>query len=400
MKRLLWVMLFFILAVWLGLHVAKDPGYALFAYQHWTVQMPLWIAALFIVLIIFLIHQLLLLWRGTTGLAKRLRLFSTRRQQERSSHYTKRGLTALTEGKWHHAEKWLLRGAKHNQHPLVNYLAAARAAQEQGCDERRDAYLQQAHVVAPSAKMAVGLTQAQLQLGYQQLEQSLATLKQLQHMAPSHSEVIKLLKDLYIKLADWPALIELLPDIKKQKLLSDDTFAALSFDAYQGWLLQLAKTQKSDVVINAWQQMPKSLRRNTTLVAVYAHILIDLHADNDAEKLLRETLKHEWDPALVTLYGDVQSSDLTLQMDTAQGWLKHHGQSADLALCLGQLSRQLALWGQAKTYLAQSLSLQPSAKAYVEQGLLFEALNEMEPAYESFKAGLLCATNLQDRSVE
>lgn len=394
MKRLLGLILIFLLAVWIGIHVAKDPGYALFAYQHWTVEMPLWIACVLLIVSIWLIHQLLLLWRGTRGLAGRIKLFSARKRQEQSSRYTKRGLTALTEGKWMHAEKELIRGVKFNQHPLVNYLAAARAAQEQGADDRRDQYLQLAHQAAPTAKMAVGLTQAQLQLGYEQLEQSLATLKQLQHIAPDNTEVIKLLKDLYLKLADWPALVELLPEIKKRKVLTDDALLALEVQAYQGLLQQLAKTQNTVTLDNAWLQCPKHLRKNPLLVATYAELLIHLSAMDAAEKLIRETLKQSWDVNLVDLYGNIESSHPAQQIEAAEQWLKTQGPSASLALCLGRLCRKQQLWGQAKKYLAQSIALESHAKTYAEQGLLFEALNEPLLAYQSFKDGLLLSNSV------
>lgn len=389
MKRLLAFILIFLLAVWLGVHVAKDPGYALFAYQHWTVEMPLWIACVLFILSIWIIHQILVLWRGTRHLASRIKLFSKRRHTEQSSRYTKRGLTALTEGKWAVAEKALLRGVKYNEHPLVNYLAAARAAQEQHADDRRDHYLQLAHQTAPGEKMAVGLTQAQLQLGYEQLEQSLATLKQLQHLAPKNSEVLKLLKDLYLKLADWSALVEILPEIKKNKVLTDEALLDLEVQAYQGFFQQLAKQQNLSALEEAWQQCPKHLRKNSTLVGIFATLLIQLSASTQAEQLLRETLKHTWDLNLVNLYGELESNDPSRQIETLEHLLKIHGASATLTLSLGRLYRRQQVWGQAKRYLTQSIELKPSQNAYTEQGLLFEALKEPNLAYESFKAGAM-----------
>ncbi len=388
MKRLLGIVLIFLFAVWVGIHVAKDPGYALLAYQHWTVEMPLWIACVLLILGVWLIHQFLLLWRGTRGLANRIKLFSQRRQREQSSRYTKRGLTALTEGRWTQAEKWLLQGVKNNQYPLVNYLAAARAAQEQGADDRRDHYLQLAHQVAPSEKIAVGITQAQLQLGHQQLEQSLATLKQLQQIAPDNSEVIKLLKDLYVRLADWGALVALLPDIKKHKVLTEDALFDLELQAYQNLLQQLAKQQRLELLSETWQACPKHLRKSPKLVAIYASLLIQTSDMDAAEKLLRETLKQQWDNELALRYADIDSSNPVLQIETAEQWLKIYGPSASLTLCLGKLCRKQLLFGQAQKYLAQSLAIEPSAKAFAEQGLLFETLKEPELAYQSFKDGL------------
>lgn len=54
----------FIAAIASGFIVAKDPGYALFVYQHWTVQMPLWLVLLFIVLLFVFAHVVIRILNG------------------------------------------------------------------------------------------------------------------------------------------------------------------------------------------------------------------------------------------------------------------------------------------------------------------------------------------------
>ena len=63
MKRLIIYLIILVAAVWLGLKIAEDPGYALFAYQRWTVEMPLWLAALGI---IFAPNQISKTWNSST----------------------------------------------------------------------------------------------------------------------------------------------------------------------------------------------------------------------------------------------------------------------------------------------------------------------------------------------
>lgn len=71
----------------------------------------------------------------------------------------------------------------------------------------------------PEAKIAVELTQAELQLANHQWEQALATLKHLQDIAPRHPYVLKLIMQLYQEVKDWPQLITILPDLKSIGLL-------------------------------------------------------------------------------------------------------------------------------------------------------------------------------------
>ena len=120
-----------------------------------------------------------------------------KRRLQRAHRSLTRGLVELAEGRWKVAERHLTKHAEQSETPLINYLAAARAAQLQDEHARRDDYLHLAHESMPSADVAVGLTQAELQLAHQQYEQALATLMHVRSLSPKHNYVLKLLKKLY-----------------------------------------------------------------------------------------------------------------------------------------------------------------------------------------------------------
>ncbi len=77
------------------------------------------------------------------------------------------------------------------------YLVAAKAAQELGALDRRDGYLHQALRVAPDAKVAILLTQAELQYEQGQYEYCLVTLHELQKLAPHNRQLLKLSASVY-----------------------------------------------------------------------------------------------------------------------------------------------------------------------------------------------------------
>lgn len=52
MKWLIFIVLF-IVAVFFGFEIVEDPGYALFVYHGWSVQMPLWVALLLCLFLFF-----------------------------------------------------------------------------------------------------------------------------------------------------------------------------------------------------------------------------------------------------------------------------------------------------------------------------------------------------------
>src|SRR5690606_21718302 len=99
-------------------------------------------------------------------------------------------------------------------------LGAAEAAHGQGKNQEAEALLRKAFESAEGAGMAVGLSQAKLQLASGQLEQALATLIRLRKKAPHHPFVLKQLKEVYTRLEDWRELSQLLPEMRKQGIVT------------------------------------------------------------------------------------------------------------------------------------------------------------------------------------
>ena len=128
---------------------------------------------------------------------------------------TQHGLALLIEERWSKAERLLLKGVDQSVEPLMNYLGAAKAAHEQGAFERRDKHIKKAYQVAPQADLAIGITQAELQIAQDQLESAMATLTRLRQLAPRHPRVLKMLEKVYVRFAEWKNLHNLyLPDLQ------------------------------------------------------------------------------------------------------------------------------------------------------------------------------------------
>ena len=218
MSTLLKIWLFVLAGAAIGVVLSRDTGYVLLSFGNYTVEMSLALLLLLIALLFGLLYFAIRLMARTLRLPQDVSNWKQRRGSSLAQQAMTRGLLEMSEGNWRSAEKRLVRFADRSETPLLNYLAAARAAQLQGAHDRRDGYIRLAHDAMPSADVAVSLTQAELQLADHQLEQALATLKHLRSVAPRHDYVLRLLRRLYEQLGDWEHLRELLPELRRRKV--------------------------------------------------------------------------------------------------------------------------------------------------------------------------------------
>jgi HemY protein len=385
MKRLIYYFLVLLIAVWVGLKIAADPGYLLVAYQKNTIEMPLWLATVAVLLLFFVLYIALRLISNIRSLSAKIRAWSRQRRVRRAWQRTHRGLIALAAEEWKLAEKDLIRAAPQTDTPIINYLAAARAAQAQHALARRDDYLGKIKTNSKLLELALGLTQAKLQLHEHQYEQALATLQQLQQQAPKHKPLLILLKRLYIRLQDWAALETLLPQFEKYHVFSEKNLLALQVQVYLG-LLKTAQ-QGSDGIELVWQRVPKSLRQEPQLLTIYVKTLAKKDED-EAEDLLRRALEKNLDDQLMWQYGLISSTKVDKQLHTAESWLKGYPKHPILLLSLGRLSVKNQLWGKARSYFEASLGVQPQTATYFELAKLLEQLNEPTKAMEYYRQGL------------
>lgn len=393
MKRFfLWLVLLS-LGVGAGIAIHRDAGYLLVSYHHWVIEMPLWLGAVLLLMAFAFFYVLL---AGLQQVAKVGQFFvrlGQKHRQQQARQRTNRGLIAFAEGHWAEAERLLVKGAGHSESPLLNYLTAARAAQEQGEHQRRDRYLRMAHDATPGTDVAVGLTQAQLQLSHGQLEQSLATLNHLRTLAPKHPYVLKLLKKIYEHLNEWEALSEVMPDLLKAKVITPEEANELELKIARALLDRMIEMRSTttEALTSLWQRAPKALQSDLQAVCHYVNALRDRGEAERAEATLRLALKKSWHDEWILLYGLIKAPVPSKHLTAAEQWLKEQESNPALLLTLGRLSLRAQLWGKAQRYFEASLSLKASAQAHAELARLLDRLGKAEESAKHYRQGLLLA---------
>ncbi len=390
MKYLLITLLALAIAAWVGLSLQHDPGMMIITVAGWRVDAPLWLGVLALVLLYGVIHIAVRLLAGAVHFTKFLTNLSGHFHKKRAKRLTSKGLVALAEGNWAKAERLLVQGAEFSDIPWLNYLSAAKAAQELGKDDMRDNYLRRAAKATPESEVAISLTQADLQYKHRQYEQSLATLNQLSHKVPHHPYVLTLLQKIYLQLHDWDKLLELLPKLKHYHALTPLEYKKLEKTVYYQLLLDRSRGSLEDIE-QIWRKIPRDSRHEGEIASIYVKALLKNNKPVDAESLLRAALKHEWQEDLILLYGHLSHPTPQKLLNLAESWLNLHPESPGLLLTLGRLCEQQQLWGKAQRYFEASLSLEPNPVTYAELGTLLEKMNKPELGAQYFRKGLLLA---------
>jgi HemY protein len=384
-------------AVLITLWVKQDNGYVLIGYGEWTVEGSLALFTLAALALFLLLHLALRLVSRLWQMPERVAEWRRKRRTQRAHRALTRGLVEMAEGRWKVAERHLTRHASQSETPLINYLAAARAAQLQGEHGRRDDYLHLAHESMPAADVAVGLTQAELQLAHQQYEQALASLMHVRSLSPKHNYVLKLLKKLYENLGEWQKLEEILPDLHRRKVIGDKEYQTLERQIYRERLKQ--ESGDVETLVRYWQTVPKELRQDQALLSEYCRMMLPLGAGPRVEPLIASALARQWNSDLVVIYGQIELNESSHQLAVAEGWLKQHPEDAVLLLTLARLALKNKLWGKARSYLEASIAIAPTPESYQQLGLLLERLGESEQASRCFRAGLGLASPEPERAL-
>lgn len=394
MKRLILVLIV-VLAVagFLGWAISQGSGYVLITYDRFRYESSFWVFLALIAclwLAAMLVHWLLGLLQASGALVNP---WSRRHRNRRVTKASNSGMRELAEGQWSQALGHLRVAAEHDRQPLVHYLGAARAANELGEHEQSDELLRKARECEPEAGLAVGLTQAQLQIARGQYELARDSLSTLHDEHPRHPLVMTLLQQLYVQLHEWQALCRLLPELRKHRVLPPARLTELELLAWTAAIEQAGEPGETPVealpaLELRWQSVPSALRNEPLLVRAYADGLDRLGEEAKAEEVLYAALKRNFDERLVERYGRVRGKEPSRQLAHAEAWLKAHPDNAELLLALGRISLRNELWGKARDYLEASLRAEHRPQTCAELARLLAQLGDAERSNRLFQEGL------------
>ena len=270
---------------------------------------------------------------------------------------------------------------------MINYLAAARAAYEQGKTEATDEWLKAASKSTKGSELAVGITQVQLLQSRKQHEQALAVLLQLRQKHPRHAYVLKLIVKTYQDLEDWVALNDLLPTLKKATKIPADDLKTLE-ENVSLQLLDRAKNTQGGNLTSTFESIARDTRYTFPVMKRYIDLLLETDQESKAEEALRTGLKYVWHDELIEIYGRLKSTDANKQLLFAEQQVQERPNDPVLLLVLGRLALRVNNIEKAREYLQTGLRIKGLPELHAEMGKVMLAEGDETLACEHFQLAL------------
>ncbi len=381
----------FFIQNWLSSY--EDPGYVLIGLGHWSIETSVIVFAIGLIIGFFVLYIVFRLLGVLFRLPSKLKHKGKSIKFNRSQEALIAGLVDSAEGNWEKAETTLIKHASNSGAPLLHYLTAARAAQSRGSIEKRDEYLRKATEQSGETDIAVGLTQAELNLSANQFDKALETLIKLHSIDSGHASVLKLLHQTYQRIGDWEGIRKLIPALQQNKVLMEAEVKLLETETFSVLLRQASEKGNAEKIQQLWQSVPEHVQSFQGMTAIYFAAMIEAGAGDKIENLLAETIVKNWDETLLVLFANIQTKNSHKQLQTAEQWLAIHSGNSVLLQILGKICIKCKQMEKAEQYLTKSVGIEPSVAAYQMLGDVLREKGDQEKASECYRKGLELASS-------
>lgn len=396
MLRVLFLFLVLIVSVVFGPMLAGHQGYVLIQTNNYNIETS--VTGLVIMVLLLVVMLMVIEWvlRHIFHTGVRTRGWFIGLKPSRARAQTKAALIKLAEGDYKQVERLLTRNADHAEQPMVNYLLAAEAAQQQGDDFRTNQYLERAAEAANTDQLPVDITRVRIQLAQGEDYAAYYGVDRLLNQVPRHPEVLRLAEKAYLRMHAYNLLLEILPTMHKIALHSENELQALQQQAYIG-LMQAMAAEGSDRLKRWWKDQSSKTRHEVPLQIAMVEHLIECNDHEMAQEIVLNSLKRQHDERLLLLIPRLKSSNLDKLENALHQQFKQYGATPLLNSTLGQLLMKHGEWQQAIDAFYEALKQRPDVYDYAWLGDALEKLHRLDEAAQMRRKGLMLTLKKQNR---
>lgn len=363
MFRLIFIFVVLGLGLFVGTQYSEQQGYVLISIADTTTEMSVTTLVIFVVAILaglFLLETIIK--RSLRATSATWNWFSVRKLK-RARRYTNEGIIKLLEGDWQAAEKKVTRWANHHDMPILCYLIASEAAQGMGDDTKREKYLKLA-LEQDNDSLAVKITQIRQLVRNKQFAEAHDALEQIKGRYPNNTIVMNLLMKTYLNLKLWGLLDELLPKLKKAKVITNEEYDDLFYQTQLGKMEEVGQQGGVEGLLAYWSGLPKKLKKDENMVKLLLKQLLIYDGDEEAYIVLRDRLKQSPSEQLIPFITDMQLPDTHPAIVLLEGIVDKHPENTEAFSALGELYSREEKWPEAQQAFESALKQRTSISDY------------------------------------
>lgn len=369
--------------------IVGNKGYVYISFLGWQLETSVIFAIVAMILFYGVLQLAEWLVISLLNVVLSSRYLPQRWRRKAARKHTLVGALAMAEENWPAAERAMRKGAEQGEIPVLNYLAAARAAQYQFKTEERDEYLDKAAEL-PLAFEAVTAARTRYLLRSGDETAARAELDKLKPTSKSKAPLLKLAQDVYQAQQDWTALRSILPALHKRQLLDELQYQKLNHKACREMLKQ-AGAESTEKLTACWGWLTRHEKGQSAMIAAYAEQLDQRERHDDAIKLLSKQLKHDTDDDVFAAIAKVltpEDASLIKLLNNVE--VKYHNRIA-YQQCMAQVYRQLRQPQQQLTAQQRLVELDPISANFLALAQAYEQLGQQQHADEAYRAAAKAA---------
>ena len=385
MRGLLWLLTLFALAVGVSLAARFNDGYVLLVVPPYRAEISLNLAMLLVVGGFVTLYGVLRTISLTLSLPNRVREFRERRRRDKAAGTFQDAMRLLFEGRYSQALKKAGEAHAAGQSPGLAALVAARAAQRLREPYKQEAWLDRASSDDPQMQSARLMLEAEMYLDARRFDDAVAALQRLQKIAGRHIAALRLELRAQQGCGHWDEVLRIARLLEKRDGLLPELAQEVKLKAHQ----ENVRQRRTDLAqLLAYLRQVPAKESSPRLARAFTEALINLGAQDEAQRIIETQLDADWDSSLISLYGRATGGNLTSRIARADKWLLQHSDDPQLLLALGRLCLAQRLWGKAQAYLEASLSLADQREVRLELAHLFEQTERSDDAMRHYRAAV------------
>ncbi|MBT0721933.1 protoheme IX biogenesis protein HemY [Tatumella sp. TA1] len=388
MIKVLALFILLIAGIVLGPVLAGKQGYVLIQTSQWNIETS--VTGLAIILFVALIVILLIEWviRRLCRTGSRTRRWFAGRKHRLAQKHTNNALIKLAEGDYRQVEKLMANHADHSDTPVANYLLAAEAAQQRGDEIRANQHLERAAELCTDNQIPVEITRARILLAREENHAARHTIDRLLDVAPRHPEVLRLAQTAYLRTGAWSALLDILPSLEKEQLVTKEDAAGLSHTAWLGLMEQAMASGGSEGLKQWWGHQSRKTRHDPRLQSAMANHLIECNDHEMAQVIVMDGLKRGYNESLVLVLPKLKTANSEDSEKLVRQLIKQQGSNPLLESTLGQLLMRRGEWQQAAQAFNSALAQRPDSFDYAWLADVYDKMRRPEEAAKMRREGL------------